>query len=79
MQDGTTGSAPANERINLTVRPVTRLAGLLPERDSHGSAQGARPARPAGYARRYAYLTNSQFLSASIGQGLTMTVSVGRS
>ena len=46
--------APANNRMNLTVRPVTRLAGLLLVLDSHGSAQGARPSRPAGYAERYA-------------------------
>jgi len=42
--------------MNLTVRPVTRLADFLPERDSHGHAQGARPSRPAGYLRRYAAL-----------------------
>jgi len=43
---------PYNIAMNLTVRPVTRLAGLLPERDSHGRAQGARPSRPAGYRGR---------------------------
>jgi hypothetical protein len=41
-----------NIGVNLTVRPVTRLAGLLPIRDSHGRAQGARPSRTAGYAGR---------------------------
>ena len=46
------GIEPSNKRMNLTVRPVTRLAGRLLTGDSHGSAQGARPARPAGYARR---------------------------
>jgi len=49
--------APYNKRVNLTVRPVTRLAGRLPEPDSHGHAQGARPSRPAGYARRYAHMS----------------------
>jgi len=44
----------ANKQMNLTVRPVTRLADLLPIRDSHGHAQGARPSRPAGYLRRCA-------------------------
>ena len=43
-----------NKRINLTVRPVTRLACLFLTWDSHGRAQGARPSRPAGYARRSA-------------------------
>jgi hypothetical protein len=47
-------SRPHNIAMNLTVRPVTRLAGLLPQRDSHGRAQGARPSRPAGYRGRYA-------------------------
>ena len=32
-----------NERMNLTVRPVTRLAGLLPERDSHGQRARRAP------------------------------------
>jgi len=41
-------------QMNLTVRPVTRLADLLPVRDSTGRAQGARPSRPADYLRRYA-------------------------
>jgi hypothetical protein len=45
---------PLNNRMNLTVRPVTRLACLLLARDSHGRAQGARPSRPAGYAGRSA-------------------------
>jgi len=39
-----------NSAMNRTVWPVTRLAGLLLTRDSNGSAQGARPSRPAGYA-----------------------------
>jgi hypothetical protein len=30
--------------MNLTVRPVTRLADLLPGRDPHGRAQGAHVA-----------------------------------
>jgi len=46
--------APHNNAVNLTVRPVTRLAGLLPTRDATGRAQGARPSRPAGYRGRYA-------------------------
>jgi len=41
-----------NNGINLTVRPVTRLAGLKLTPDSNGSAQGARPSRPAAYAQR---------------------------
>jgi hypothetical protein len=45
-----------DQRVNLTVRPVTRLAGLKLTRDSHGHAQGARPSRPAGYAGRYAHI-----------------------
>ena len=44
--------ARPNKRMNLTVRPVTRLADFRLETDSHGSAQGACPSRPAGYARR---------------------------
>jgi len=32
----------SNERVNLTARPVTRLAYLILTLDSHGSAQGAR-------------------------------------
>jgi len=50
------GIARHNNAMNLTVRPVTRLAGLLPARDSHGHAQGARPSRPAGYGGRYAHI-----------------------
>jgi hypothetical protein len=46
-------TGPHNNAMNLTVRPVTRLAVLLPERDSHGCAQGACPSRPAGYRGRY--------------------------
>ena len=38
----------ANNALNLTVRPVTRLAGLQLVRFSNGRAQGARPSRPAG-------------------------------
>ena len=41
-----------NEGMNLMVRPVTRLAGLLPERDSDGRAQNARPSRPPGCRSR---------------------------
>jgi len=44
---------PPNEGMNLTDRPVTRLAGLSAERTSNGSAQGARPSHPAGSCRRY--------------------------
>ena len=51
-QGATRSGSPSNKGVNLTVRPVTRLAGLLPERGSHGRAQGARPSRPAGYAWR---------------------------
>jgi hypothetical protein len=49
-------SAPDNKRVNLTVRPVTRLAARQVTRSSKGRAQGARPSRPAGYARRYAHV-----------------------
>src|SRR6185436_19335692 len=42
---------PPNEGMNLTDRPVTRLAGLSAERTSNGSAQGARPSHPAGSCR----------------------------
>jgi len=45
--------------MNLTVRPVTRLAGLLPVRDSHGHAQGARQSRPADYRGRYAHISDA--------------------
>ena len=42
-----------NKRVNLTGRPVTRLAGEAPPHISaNGGGQGARPSRPAGYARR---------------------------
>src|SRR5262249_12951259 len=37
-----------NYALNLTVRPVTRLADLELGRTSTGRAQGARPSRPAG-------------------------------
>jgi len=47
----------------VTVRTVTRFAGLLLIGDAHGSAQGARPARPAGYARRYAYYCANRLLN----------------
>ena len=47
-------ASPHNDGVNLTVRPITRLAGLLLQADLHGSAQGARPPRPAGYAQRHA-------------------------
>jgi len=43
---------PHNKQMNLTVRPVTRLADLNLTGDSNGSAQGARPSRSAGYLRR---------------------------
>jgi hypothetical protein len=42
----------ANERMNLPVRSVTRLAALHFYRTSIRRAQGARPPRSAGYARR---------------------------
>ena len=41
-----------NNAMNLTVRPVTRLAGVQLARDSHGHPQGARPSRPASYRGR---------------------------
>ena len=47
-------SHPHDDAMNPTVRPITRLAGFLPVRDSHGRAQGARPSRPAGYCWRSA-------------------------
>ena len=37
---------PHNKRMNLTVRPVTRLAGLDLTAGSTGRAQGARPSGP---------------------------------
>ena len=43
-----------NNGVNLTVWPVTRLAGLGSSSDSKGREQGARPSQPAGYAGRYA-------------------------
>lgn len=42
----------ANYALNLTVRPVTRLAGLDLFSGSNENGQGARPSRPAGYSRR---------------------------
>src|SRR5262249_29117748 len=51
---GATSGGPSNMRMHLTVRPVTRLAGVAPPPISpQGGAQGARPSRPAGDARRY--------------------------
>ena len=45
---------PDNYRVNLTVRPGTRLALSAPRpHSSHGRAQGARPPRPAGDAGRW--------------------------
>jgi hypothetical protein len=49
-----TAMEPPNNAMNLPVRPVTRLAGLLLIWDSTGREQGARPSRPAGYRGRYA-------------------------
>ena len=47
------GTGKHNKRMNLTARPVTRLAVQAPPRSSsQGDGQGARPSRPAGYARR---------------------------
>ena len=47
------GQVLANKRVNLTGRPGTRLAASAPPHiSSKGGAQGARPSRPAGYARR---------------------------
>src|SRR5437867_7968796 len=45
---------PSNKRMNLTVRPVTRLAGLgsAPHLPARWRTQGARPSRPAGYRGR---------------------------
>jgi len=43
-----------NNGINLTVWPVTRLAGLNLNNGSKGRGQGARPSQPAGYAGRCA-------------------------
>jgi len=45
-------AGPSNNRMNLTVRPVTRLAGLYLAAGSKGRGQGTRPSRPAGYAER---------------------------
>ena len=55
MRVGRTGRLllSANNAMNPTVRPVTRLAVLAPPRiSSNGHAQGARPSRPAGYRAR---------------------------
>ena len=68
----------SNDALNLTVRPVTRLAGLHLGRTSTGRAQGARPSRPAGYARRYAAYFENDFvnqrrrLNRSCAQELTI-------
>jgi hypothetical protein len=44
-----------NDALNLPAWPVTRLARSAPPRiPLNGGGQGARPSRPAGYARRYA-------------------------
>ena len=48
------GQVLANKRVNLTGRPGTRLAVPRPHICPKGSAQGARPSRPAGYAQRWA-------------------------
>src|SRR5213083_2925077 len=37
---------PANQRLNLPVRPVTRLALSVAGTGSQGGEQGARPSRP---------------------------------
>jgi hypothetical protein len=42
----------ANNAMNLTVRPVTRLAGPELIVGSNLDAQGACPSRPAGYRGR---------------------------
>ena len=42
----------ANNGVNLSVWPITRLASLHLTGGSKGRAQGARPSQPAGYAGR---------------------------
>ena len=44
-----------NNAMNLTVRPVTRLADSPARIPTKGDGQGACPSRPAGYGGRYAY------------------------
>ena len=64
---------PSNNRVNLTVRPVTRLAVLAPPRiTSKGSEQGARPSRPAGYAERYAVSRGKRSFYGSQGVILSL-------
>jgi len=64
-----------NQRINLTVRPVTRLACLDLNQDSNGSAQGARPSRPAGYARRYTTMNESRMKGGALAVVLALVAS----
>jgi hypothetical protein len=45
-------AAASNNAMNLTVRPVTRLATSFAIIGSKGGEQGARPSRPAGYRER---------------------------
>ena len=52
-------STASNKRMNLTVRPVTRLAVAPTPISSNGGGQGACPSRPAGYPRRSTDLTRS--------------------
>ena len=46
------GNGLANNAMNLTVRPVTRLANQPAHNCSKADGQGARPSRPAGYRGR---------------------------
>ena len=45
---------PANKGMNLTARPVTRLAGIPSHHGLERTRARRAPARSAGYARRYA-------------------------
>jgi len=47
-------AAPSNEGMNLTVRPVTRLAWLPSHRGHERERARRAPVRSAGYARRSA-------------------------
>jgi len=45
---------PHNKRINLTVRPVTHLAGSTGQQQLERARARCAPVQPAGYARRCA-------------------------
>jgi hypothetical protein len=68
---------PDNERMNLTVRPGTHLAGSMGQQLTERERARCVPVQPAGYARRYAHWSLTvltAFLFALTASGATTAV-----